>query len=87
MVAKDLGSSGPPRFIEKRDGRPCNKKQSEFHDRPYTPVCARIPGPQQRLLSWHSRTGGTGAHSIRSATTLPLKLRSVYHFNVRWELQ
>lgn len=87
MVAKDLGSSGLPRFIEKRDARPCNKKQSEFHDRPYTPVCARIPGPQQRLLSWHSRTGGTGAHSIRSATTLPLKLRSVYHFNVRWELQ
>ena len=36
---------------------------------------------------WHSRTGGTGAHSIRSATTLPLKLRSVYHFNVRGELQ
>ena len=87
MVAKDLGSSGLSRFIEKCDARPCNKKQSEFHDRPYTPVRARIPRPQQRLPWWHSRTGGTGAHSIRSATTLPLKLRSVYHFNVRGELQ
>ena len=84
MVAKDLGFSGLSNFIEKRDARPCNKKPSKFHDRPYT---RRLLRPQQRPFSWRSRTGGTGAYSIRSVTTLPLKPRSVYHFNVRGELQ